>query len=346
MSAPLHELVLRIPEWTKTSLRVLYLAKHADGSGQLDAEDGNHAIYHHEMRTTLSAIGLQLATATSYDALAAHSDCDFVIPLLNRGGFLNSEMLAPLMLTRAGTPFLGASPILRGLSDDKHLTKMVARQRGVPTAPWCAFRRGGEFCGRPPFAARRFVVKPNASSASWGLSVHDRWADVIDAVRRLHGEGHDAIVEPWTPLLDVAVPVVGGRGQAPWLLPAMVYRPHDPERPRSYEEKRSIGGIVEDDPLEPFDESCAVDQVAEYTRELVREFWPFDYGRFEYRFDPATGALSFMEVNLSCNLWSKKSISRAAALVGIDHQSLVESIVGHSLGRHGLLHNASERLVA
>jgi D-alanine-D-alanine ligase len=51
-------------------------------------------------------------------------------------------------------------------------------------------------------------------------------------------------------------------------------------------------------------------------------------------------------VNLSCNLWSKKSISRSAATLGIEHHELVESIVAHSLWRQGLMNTVSERLVA
>src|SRR3546814_5974816 len=69
---------------------------------------------------------------------------------------------------------------------------------------------------------------------------------------------------------------------------------------------------------------------------MLAELWPFDYGRFEFRYDPASGQLHFMEVNLSCNLWSKKTISRAAARIGMDHATLVESIVAHSLARQGL----------
>ena len=69
-------------------------------------------------------------------------DVDFVFPLLNRAGFLNSEMLGPLLCTRIGLPFLGASPILRGLADDKHLAKRAAVAAGVPTAPWAIYRRG------------------------------------------------------------------------------------------------------------------------------------------------------------------------------------------------------------
>src|SRR5688572_33159622 len=90
----------------------------------------------------LQGLGINLDLADNYDALLDRPDVDFVFTLLNRGGFLNSEMLAPLLCTRAGIPFLGASPILRGLADDKHLAKLSAAARGIPTAPWAVFRAG------------------------------------------------------------------------------------------------------------------------------------------------------------------------------------------------------------
>lgn len=340
---PLHEQCLQIPQHLKASLRIMLLAKHARGDGSPDRHDGNHAVYHHELRRTLERIGLNVVVADSYDALFAAPDVDFVFPLLNRGGFLNSEMLAPLLLERLGIPYLGASPIVRGLSDDKHLMKLVARQRGVPTSDWRALRRGGEDV--EPLSAQRYVVKPNASSASWGITVVESWADALQHARRLHDEGHDAIVEPWVPLLDIAVPVVGGRSSSPWLLPAMAYIPSDLEALRSYEEKRSL---IEhrDDPLEVLANSRVAERLYAMTRELCRELWPFDYGRFEFRYDPASGDVQFMEVNLSCNLWSKKSISRSAATLGIEHHELVESIVAHSLWRQGLLNAEERRLVA
>lgn len=83
-------------------------------------------------------------------------------------------------------------------------------------------------------------------------------------------------------------------------------------------------------------------RIAANTRILLRELWPFDYGRFEYRYDPVTGALLFMEVNLSCNLWSRKTISRSAAMLGVTHAALVETIIAHSLERQGLI--AGERM--
>ena len=48
-----HPRQIRIPAADKARLRLLFLAKHACADGRPDAQDGNHAIYHHEMRTTL-----------------------------------------------------------------------------------------------------------------------------------------------------------------------------------------------------------------------------------------------------------------------------------------------------
>lgn len=343
MMSPFERCVC-IPPADKARLHILFLAKHARADGSADPVDGNHAVYHHEMRATLEAIGLNISVANSYDALFDRPNADFVVTLLNRGGFQNSEMLAPLLLSWRDVPFMGASPIVRGVSDDKYLSKMIARTHGVPTMPARLFRRGG-LMTEPAFHAERLVVKPNASSASWGLAMVDGWAEALSHIDYLHGEGHDALVEAWAPLLDVAVPVVGGSGGQPWILPPMMYVPADPHRARSHEEKR---GLVDagDDPLVPVEDRDLLERLEDMTRRLLPELWPFDYGRFEFRYDPASGDLLFMEVNLSCNLWSKKTISRSARSIGIDHRTLVETIIGHSLERQGLLTEAPARVAA
>lgn len=332
----IHHRCARIPEAMKPQLRVLLLAKHAKGDGSLHQHDGNHATYHHELRTTLEEIGLNVRAEGNFEALDQALPVNFVIPLLNRAGFQNSEMLAPLMLTRRQMPFLGASPIIRGLADDKDLSKLVARHCGVETAAWSVYRRGAGVIREPSWRSDLMVVKPNASSASWGVRIIADWAETRAHVEALHAQGHDVIVEAFCPDMDMAVPVVGGTGEDPWLLPPMAYAPEEPGSLRTYEEKRALvpTGL---DPLVPVDDERLVERLQQHTRLLAGHLWPFDYGRFEFRYDPATDALSFMEVNLSCNLWSKKTISRSAATLGIDHATLVESIVAHSLARQGVL---------
>jgi len=328
--------LLRLTRTQKVQMRVLLLAKHANADGRPDAQDGNHAVYHCEMRDTLRAAGVQVLTADTYDALFERPQVDFVIPLLNRGGFQNSEMLAPLLLERMNMPYLGARPMQRGWSDDKHLAKLSAQAAGVPTARWDCFRVGQPLPVRLSFDAARYIVKPNASSASWGVSICARGADALAHVRSLLDQRYDVIVEEWLPVRDVAVPVIGGAGGEPWLLTPMAYAPVAGTELRSHEEKRGLVPTA-DDPLDPVDDPELLARLQGYTSQLARDYWPFDYGRFEFRHDPATGALAFMEVNLSCNLWSRKTISRAARLHGIAHAELVEHIVAHSMQRQGLI---------
>ncbi len=332
--APFEPLV--VPPSVKDNLRLLYIAKHARSNGSADAQDGTHAVYHAEMRETLRNIGFDLEIANDYRVLFDRPDADFVFPLLNRGGFLNSEMMLPLLCNRLGIPYLGASPIIRGTSDDKHLTKTLARARGLSTANWAIYRRGAPLDAAACPRAERYVVKPNASSASWGVRAAEDWTGVRHAVEAIHAEGHDAIVEPFIVGHDIELSIITMHGR-PVMLPTMIVEQHDPADLRSYDEKRDLDGGVKTYAIKPFEDRAAIRAVEAAARNLMQEFAPFDYGRFECRLDVATGRFQFLEVNLNCNLWSRKTISMAARLAGWTHEQLIETILCESLDRHGLI---------
>lgn len=331
---------LRIDEEAKRRLRILFIAKHAKWDGELHPEDGNHAVYHREIRQTLEKIGLNLVVADSHEVLFDRLDVDFVFPLLNRAGFLNSEMLAPLLCTRLGIPFLGASPILRGLGDDKHLAKRCAVAAGVPTAPWAIYRRGAPIDERACPPAERWVVKPNASSASWGIRDATDWSGIRQGIAAIHEEGHDAIVEPFLLGSDVEVPVIT-KGE-PLILPKLIFEQSDPSHLRTYYEKRDLVDRSAKYSLDPFDDPELSEEISGYTRKLWGEYRPFDYGRFEFRVDRASRKVHFIEVNLNCNLWSEKVFGRAAVLAGMTHPELIETILAESLHRNGLIAQPEE----
>jgi D-alanine-D-alanine ligase len=327
----------RIPEEAKQRLTTLFIAKHAMGDGSLHPEDGNHAIYHHEVRTILEGIGMGLKVANNYNALFEKPEgVDFVFPLLNRGGFLNSEMMLPLLCTRLGLPYIGATPILRGLSDDKHLSKLEAKARGVPTAPWAIFRRGApvDVAICPP--AERWVIKPNASSASWGVQDATDAAGLEQAIASVHADGHDAIVEPFLEGSDVEVPVITVNGR-PTIMPMMQFLQADPAHLRTYYEKRDLVDRSNKYSLVAYERPDMVARISQMTEALMGIFEPFDYGRFEFRVDDASGRIDFLEVNLNCNLWSEKVFGRSALLAGLTQEELIETIVAESMMRQGLI---------
>lgn len=314
----------------------MLVAKHVFSEEGLHEEDGNHAIYHREIRSILENMGIRLSLANSYEALFEHPGCDFVFPLLNRGGFLNSEMLLPLLCTRLNIPFLGASPILRGLSDDKHLTKLEAKSRGLPMAPWAIFRRGAPVLEADCPMTERMVIKPNASSASWGVRDAGDWAGVVQAVTEIHEEGHDAIVEPFLDGHDIEVPMFLSGGE-PALCPMFMFRQVDPAALRTYAEKRDLTSQAAVYETVLFDDSEWQPRIAHLAMTMAKVFHPFDYGRFEFRLNPQTGELIFLETNLNCNLWSRKIHGRVAEELGWTHQELVETILTESMFRQGVV---------
>ena len=327
---------LRISEAAKRDLKLLFIAKHALGSGELDGQDGNHALYHYEMRRILEGLFEQLQVANTYDALMSDPKVDFVFPLLNRGGFFNSEMLCPILCNRYGIPYLGANPIIRGQTDDKHLTKLEGISRGVKTCDWAVYRAGAPIDPAKCPKGERVVVKPNNSSASWGLTDASDWQGVHDAILAIHAQGYDAIVEPFMKGSDVEVPVIE-IGNAPFIMPPMLFRQADPEHLRTHDEKRDLVDRSQKYELVPFKSEDAWPKIRQMTLALAEMFRPFDYGRFEFRYDEASGEVNLLEVNLQCNLWSKKVYGRSAQLLGWSQTELIETIVANSLTRHGLM---------
>ena len=331
--SPLH-----IPAEAKERVKTLFMAKHALWGGGMHPEDGNHAIYHHEVRTTLEKLGLNLEFANSYHVLFDQPDADFVFPLLNRGGFVNSEMLIPILCNMHRLPYMGAMPFLRGLGDDKSVSKLVCAHAGVPTADWFCFRRGApvQETDLPPAPDGRWVIKPNASSASWGISDAFDFNGVANAVANIHGQGHDAIVEPYLDGYDVQCAFITIDSQ-PIALPMLWYEREDTQKLWTYYEKRDLVPNTEKAALKRFDHAELAPKIEEMAKKVASQLVPFDYGRIEFRVDLKTGEINFIEINLNCNLWSEKVMAKAAAEAGFSHAELLETLLAESWRRQGLI---------
>ena len=220
--------------------------------------------------------------------------------------------------------------------------KMAARARGVPTAPSAVVRYGQKPPEEAPFTAPRYVSKPNNSSASWGVDDADDWAGVCANIAALHAEKHDVLVEPFLRGRDLELPVIGGP-DGEQILPLMRFD-YDPDALRTYAHKRgfekSSAVLVQET------DERVIATVQDYTRRLLPELAPFDYGRFEFRMDEETGEIAFLEINLQCNIWQPRVIGTSAKIAGFTYPELMETIIASSLMRQGLLEEEPERIPA
>src|SRR3546814_3372155 len=101
---------------------------------------------------------------------------------------------------------------------------------------------------------------------------------------------HDALVEPFLDGSDVEVPVITVGGE-PAMLPMMIFEQADPTHLRTYQEKRDLVDRSAKYSLKLFDAGALSDRIVDYTRQMAEVFRPFDYGRFEFRIDFATGEI-------------------------------------------------------
>ena len=56
---------LTIPARYRDTIKLLFIAKHALGDGSRDKVDGDHAVYHREVRDVLEWMGLNVSAANS-----------------------------------------------------------------------------------------------------------------------------------------------------------------------------------------------------------------------------------------------------------------------------------------
>jgi D-alanine-D-alanine ligase len=123
-------------------------------------------------------------------------------------------------------------------------------------------------------------------------------------------------------------------------MPMMLFEQADPSHLRTYYEKRDLVDRAQKYQLVDFEGSALQPEIDRLTRRMLGEFFPFDYGRYEFRVDLEKGDVQFLEVNLNCNLWSEKVFGRSAKRYGWTQEQLIETILAESLRRQGLLDRA------
>ncbi len=146
-------------------------------------------------------------------------DIDIAFPILH--GPWGEDGTIQGMLELVGLPYVGSGVLASALGMDKHFTKSVLLQAGIPVAPWQtvtahqwrtapdAVRAAAEALGLPAF------VKPARAGSSVGVTkVSDR-ADLGAAIEIALAEDDRALIESALVGREVEIAVLGGRPGEP-----------------------------------------------------------------------------------------------------------------------------------
>lgn len=141
-------------------------------------------------RAGYTAIPLEVSGPVS-DILAGLQECDPDLIFNIAEGWADSarQTFYTCLFARLGVPFTGSGPLAQALVRDKHLTKLVLRERGVRTPGWRFVTEDDV----PDLSGLRFpvIVKPNAEGTSQGItqgSVVESPADALSRAKELLAE--------------------------------------------------------------------------------------------------------------------------------------------------------------
>jgi D-alanine-D-alanine ligase len=307
---------------------VLFLARHAtDSSAENKAKAGYHVVYHELLLKTLRGLGLEVAPASDLNVLFEPLDFDFLYAIHSHAIFDGHELLAPAIAAFRGVPCLGPGAPMRALSEDKVLAKHFAKSIGLEVVkhqlvdPLSLKTKG---------LPGSWILKPRggiASDAILKVDGPEDWPAALASIADPRHEGRAFIAEEFVPGLNLTVPVI--EGFPPKTFAVFQERGRAGDNVLTKEGKRGLAATYSSEPYSGPGAAEAQEAAARFAAAVS----PFDYARFDFRYDPATQRLVFIEVNIVCNMAPASVVAKSAALHGIGYEQLVAHVFTHSLRR-------------
>jgi D-alanine--D-alanine ligase len=165
------------------------------------------------------AVSRLLTVVDASGVVIASHELDIVFPILH--GPWGEDGTVQGMLGLVGLPYVGSGVLASALGMDKHFTKTVLQQAGLPVAPWTTVttldwlrdeqrvRDAAAALGSPVF------VKPARAGSSVGVSKVTAADDLGDAVRTAFEQDDKLLIESAVPGREVEIAVLGGRPGEP-----------------------------------------------------------------------------------------------------------------------------------
>lgn len=330
LAPDIAKFLLRPSEKELGDTRVLFLARHAtDFSRERRKQYGYHVVYHEILLKTLRELGLKVTPVSDFEVLFEPPAFDYLYAIHSHALFDGHELLAPSIAAYHGIPYLGASAPVRALSEDKVLGKKFAAEIGLDVAEHRVI--DPSLPDMADFALPGcWILKPRggiASDALMKVENQTEWRAALAAAADPRNEGREFIAEEFVPGLNLTVPVIEGFPPQTFAVFSERGRPGD-----NIVTKEGKRGQNPNYASEPYDGPGGAEASAA-AELLAAEISPFDYARFDFRYDPATDRMVFLEMNIACNMAPASIIRSAALLHGIDYQALVGHVFAHSLRR-------------
>lgn len=324
------------------NIKMLFLAKYAPHSLQEkipdDIEDVTYAIYHHKIYKVLNNEFENIISTNNIQSIVEkRPDVDYIFSLYNRIAFRNSEVFISSLAEYYDIPYLGATPNIRAIAEDKHLAKINACHIGIDTPEWIICNHNQKI-EKIPFDGPYFI-KPRFGATSQGIDDKSYCQTIVDIktkLKKYQQNNIDVIIEKYISGKSITVPLLNNFGQTK-ILPLIVENSTLPHNIITYKQKRKIetglSRTLENNPV-------LQDTINIIAKKYFDSIQPLDYTRMDFIIDSNTGKPYFIEFNVCCNLGEHAAINLSAKSIGINYPLLINNIVYSSLYRQNLIQDS------
>ena len=313
---------------------ILFLAQFAPTDGIIlnkpkTPEEKFYAeTYHWKIVEILQKSKYNVDTASDVDYLIKnHDKYQLVWSVYNRLGFRNSEIFVQSLCEYYNIKYIGATPNVRALVEDKSLSKQLAEHIGLKTAPWVVCSKEYPLCKIPPFSGPYFV-KPRFGSASINIdesSLCNSWEDAIAKSQEYFKQEIDVIAEKYIAGKCYGVSILNTTSGTPLIALPHYTVSNKPGNIMTHSQKRfAASGMTRFDSTD-----VALNKQLTYmSQKYFSEMQPCDYARIDFIVEENSLIPYFLEVNVLMNLGIKGGFVNSFLKTGFTNY---EDIIYHIL---------------
>ncbi len=244
---------------------------------------------------------------------------DIIFNGLHGGVGENGKIQAILEMT--GFKFTGSPSNACMITMDKHLTKLIAKDCGLPIAKDILLQKGDtiedveiEEIGCP------LIVKPNSAGSSVGISLVNSKNDISQAITEAFKYDDNVLIEQFIPGRELTVTIIGGEAK-----PVVEIKPK--QGWYDYKNKYTSGNTEYIAPAEL--EEQEVEVIQSYAEKLFKRCYCKGYARIDFRYDG--NKFYLLEVNTLPGMTELSLTPMSVKADGIDFKDLLKTIIDFGL---------------
>ncbi len=252
------------------------------------------------------------------------------------GSYRSREAQVPSVLEMLDIPYSGADPLCLSVCLDKHLTKKLVAQEGIPTPKWSVIDLTNVNSINWSALPSPAFVKPVWEGSSKGIRLNSLVRDPSQmqpmVTQLLKHYRQPVLVEEFIAGEEVTVGIVGNRPPEMVGIMRVVPRKKDADFVYSLEVKRDYLKLVDYECPAKLDKSI-LKNIEKYSLRAFQVLECRDFSRVDFRIK-ADGTPYFLEINPLAGLNPRSSdLIIMAKLAGWTYNELVGSILEAALKR-------------